>query len=186
MYMKKRTQQGFTRTSKIWMSGFTVLEFLIVIAIMCILIYIALASLTASREKSVDEKKITELKTAALGIEQYKQVCGQYPPQILPNQQCDAMGTSTLAEFIPDIESYHFNDPAYGFYYTPMNYDTTNPDHCDGFHLGVELKNIIEGTITVGDSNINSGDPAYHVCTATGVTGATINGNDPHVFDIFK
>ncbi len=58
--MKKRLQQGFT-----------VLEFLIVIAIMCILIAIALASLTSSREKAVDEKKITELKTAALGIEQY-------------------------------------------------------------------------------------------------------------------
>lgn len=173
--MKKRMQQGFT-----------VLEFLIVIAIMCILIYIALASLTASREKAVDEKNITQLKTAALGIEQYKQICGQYPPQIIPGQQCDEMGTNTLAEFIPDIESYHFNDPAYGFYYTPMNYDTTNPDYCDGFHLGVELKNPVDGTVAVGDSNVDSGNPMYQTCTATGATGATINGTDPRMFDIFK
>ncbi len=176
--MKKRLQQGFT-----------VLEFLIVIAIMCILIAIALASLTSSREKAVDEKKITELKTAALGIEQYKQVCGHYPPQIVTGQQCsgnDNLGSSTLDNFIPDINSYRFNDPASGFYYTPMNYDTTNPDNCDGFHLGVELNTDVDGTIAVGDSNINSGNPMYNVCTITGATGATIDGTNTKIFDIFK
>ncbi len=169
--------------------GFTVLEFLIVIAIMCILIYIALASLTSSREKSVDEKKITELKTVALGIEQFKQICGTYPAQIQPNQQCtgnDNLGTSTLNDFIPNIEAYRFNDPTSGFYYTPITYDPNNSDFCDGFHLGVELKNPVDGTVAVGDSNINSGDPMYQPCTATGATGATINGTDPRMFDIFK
>jgi prepilin-type N-terminal cleavage/methylation domain-containing protein len=169
--------------------GFTVLEFLIVIAIMCILISIALASLTSSREKSLDEKKVTDLKTAALGIEQYKQVCGTYPPQIDPNQQCvgnDNLGTNTLSKFIPNIENYHFNDPAFGFYYAPLAFDLNHPDDCDGFHLGVMLKNKVEGTIAVGDSNINSGDPAYHICTANDVNGAVINGVDEKMFDIFK
>ncbi len=67
-----------------------------------------------------------------------------------------------------------------------MNYDTTNPDNCDGFHLGVELNTDVDGTIAVGDSNINSGNPMYNVCTITGATGATIDGTNTKIFDIFK
>jgi len=172
--MKKRLQQGFT-----------VLEFLIVIAIMCILIAIALASLTSSREKSIDEKKITDLKTAALGLEQYKQVCGVYPPEIDPNQQCDALGTNTLSNFIPNIERYHFNDPAYGFYYTPLSYDINNMDHCDGFHLGVELKTDIDGTVAIGDSNVDSIQD--QICTDGSVRSLPILGqSNTKMFDIYK
>lgn len=165
-------------------NGFTVLEFLIVIAIMCILIAIALASLTSSREKSIDEKKITDLKTAALGIEQYKQICGTYPPEIDANQQCDALGINTLSDFIPNIEEYHFNDPAYGFYYTPLSYDSNDMGNCDGFHLGVELNTDISGTVVVGDSNVDS--VQAQICTDA-VRSVPIPGRtNPKMFDIYK
>jgi prepilin-type N-terminal cleavage/methylation domain-containing protein len=180
-----RKKEKSVSKSTFWGHGFTVLEFLIVIAIMCILISIALASLTSSRAKSIDEKKVTDLKTAALGLEQYKQVCGTYPAEIDPNQQCDALGTNTLTMFIPNIESYHFNDPAYGFYYTPLSYDINHKDHCDGFHLGVELKTNIEGTVAVGDSNVDSVQD--QICTADSAHSLPILGkSNVNMFDIFK
>jgi prepilin-type N-terminal cleavage/methylation domain-containing protein len=66
--------------------GFTVLEFLIVLAIMLILIAIALPGLQQSRVKAEDEKRITDLRTITLGLEQYKQLCEQYPATLDPGQ----------------------------------------------------------------------------------------------------
>ena len=51
-----------------YIKGFTVLEFLIVVAIIMILIAIILPNLQLAREKSFDEKRVTDLKTISLEI----------------------------------------------------------------------------------------------------------------------
>lgn len=166
-------------------SGFTVLEFLIVLGIILILIAILLPSLGASRDKSFDDKKITDLKTVALGIEQYKQVCGFYPAKIDPLETCSdhLPAGQNLSNFIPDIASYHFNDGNSGYYYTPLAFDRDHPLDCNGFHLGAELKTDITGAMMAGDSNIDS--TSDQICNAGGLSSNPIRGTDPKMFDIY-
>ncbi len=164
--------------------GFTVLEFLIVLGIILLLIAIILPSLGRSRDKSFDDKKVTDLKTVALGIEQYKQICGVYPAQIGPLVNCSQLGTNTLSSFIPDIASYKFNDGASGYYYTPLAFDRTHSDECDGFHLGAELKSDVSGGLEVGDSNVNTNQD--QICQASDVNGGIIQGqSNSKMFDIY-
>jgi len=164
--------------------GFTVLEFLIVLAIIILLIAIVLPALGRSRERSLDEKHITDLKTVALGLEQYYQVCGEYPAQITPDINCTAMGANTLSGFIPNIESYNFATGASGYMYAPIAYDQNHPEVCNGFHVSVVLKNETLGTFATGDSDIDSGN--FNICQADGVGSVPIDGREAHTFDIFK
>lgn len=169
--------------------GFTVLEFLIVLAIIIILMAIVLPSLQTARERSLDEKRVTDLKTISLGLEQFKQACGSYPGKLEKEVVCDTDSNSTLVNFIPEIAQYNFNnpnDPGY-IQYAPLSINEFGSE-CVAFHLGITLKNKTEGIFAVGDANIDSGSSIsgnnYAPC-ALGL-GFTIDGTKENIYDIFK
>jgi prepilin-type N-terminal cleavage/methylation domain-containing protein len=154
--------------------GFTVLEFLIVLAIMLVLIAIALPGLQQSRAKAEDEKRITDLRTIALGLEQYKQVCEEYPYSLDPSQPCEG---KTLADFIPDLAKLNLSKL---FKYVPLSYG--DGDDCIGFHIGVTLRDnnqIITGS---GDQNFDSSDSIF----CTGFNEQGFNGKLEGVFDLHR
>jgi type II secretory pathway pseudopilin PulG len=169
--------------------GFTVLEFLIVLAIIIILIAILLPNLQKAREKSEDERMVGDLKQVALGLEQYKQICGEYPAKIEKSSSCinmDSSGTN-LGNFIANIGSYKFNDGSSGYLYAPIAYNIYNPDECNGYHLGVKLTNEISGNVAVGD-NVGEFDSTNLIGSVrcSGDTSGGFNGNNSKVFDIVQ
>lgn len=172
--------------------GFTVLEFLIVVAIIMILLVIILPSLQKARERSFDEKHVTDLKTISLELEQFKQACGSYPERIDPLIACgnDTTGNNNLGNYIPEISQYNFTDstnPGY-IQYAPLAINATDSE-CVAFHLGIKLKNTTAtGIFSVNDANIDSGSSisgyTYYPCS--GGQGLTFDGNDINIYDIFK
>lgn len=168
--------------------GFTVLEFLVVVAIIMILLAIILPSLQTARERSYDEKYVTDLKTISLELEQFKQACGSYPDKLDPLVPCDNDSNSTLEKYIPEITQYNFSDSSAPNYinYTPFSIisgDTT----CVAYHLAIVLKNETTGIFANGDANINSVQNSsipYGICGSSGSAG--IDGTEVHTYDIFK
>jgi prepilin-type N-terminal cleavage/methylation domain-containing protein len=119
--------------------GFTVLEFLIVMAIMSILIGLILVGLTAARAHSRDQAKISNLQTIAVGITQYHDICREYPSSLSATETCGGLQGSTLANLIPEIDSYQFNTGR-DYNYAAIALDTDDLDTCSSFHLSVSLE----------------------------------------------
>lgn len=176
-------------------SGFTVLEFLIVLAIIIILVAIALPALERARTRSYNEKIVTDLKSMALGLEQFKQSCGEYPATISADAPCgDGEKNSgiTLRNFIPMINDYSFNspDPSKVANIQYFRFSTGNATFCTGFHIGAQLRN--NGTNDsnfdsfLGDMNFNS--ERFTECGVGGVTGSSgfDGSNDRGIFDIVR
>ena len=59
--------------------GFTLIEMLVVIAIIAILTGIILVSISGARAKARDGKRISDVSQIQLALEQYFDRCGQYP-----------------------------------------------------------------------------------------------------------
>lgn len=171
-------------------SGFTVLEFLIVVAIIVILIAIILPNLQLARERSLDEKHATDLKTISLELEQFKQACGSYPVKMEANTPCgnDSNSNNNLEKYIPEIAQYNFSDSDNPYYisYAPLSISVNDPI-CVAFHLGITLKNKTTGIFANGDSNVNSStDPNFAYVPCPDSFGTTIDGTGEYTYDIFK
>lgn len=164
--------------------GFTVLEFLIVLAIILLLIAIILPNLQKSREKSVEEKKVSDIKIVALGLEQYKQICGSYPEKIEKLATCPQMNSETnLGTFIPELDKLQFSVGSSEYLYYPISLNPIDTNECTGYHLAVKLGHDITGTnLSVGDKNFDSRTAPS--CGNTSAVG--FDGNDPAIFDIAR
>lgn len=71
--MKKNKGHACGRT------GFTLIELLVVIAIIGLLAVLILSSLTISRQKGRDQRRISDLRQISLGLEMYNSDSGGYP-----------------------------------------------------------------------------------------------------------
>ncbi len=177
--MKNKLQQGFT-----------VLEFLIVVAIIMILLSIILPSLQTARERSFDEKRVTDLKTISLELEQFKQACGGYPDKLDAGIPCgdDMTGNNNLGQYIPELGQYNINDntvPGY-IMYTPFSVNATDPI-CVAFHLAITLQSDTTGIFANGDADFNSTPSLQFPYVPCGDTGAAgFDGSVSNMYDIFK
>ncbi len=120
--------------------GFTVLEFLIVVAIMSILVGLILVGLTAARANARDQEKIAKLQRVALGIEQYHDICRQYPANLDDQQTCSELQGSTFSKLVPDIMDFQFNISGSNYNYAPIALDGNDLTSCSSFHLWVQLE----------------------------------------------
>jgi type II secretory pathway pseudopilin PulG len=172
-------------------SGFTVLEFLIVLTIIIILVAIALPALERARVRSYNEKIVTDIKSMALGLEQFKQTCGEYPTQISPDTPCNENNPeTTLRQFIPMINDYTFNGGGTGavadISYFPFR--VGNANFCTGFHIGAALRqgnNSANIDTFVGDMDFNSIDRELVLCGDVSFS-VGFDGRTPGVFDIVR
>jgi prepilin-type N-terminal cleavage/methylation domain-containing protein len=62
--------------------GFTLIELLVVIAIIGLLSTVIAAPIQNARKKARDAKKVAEMKAVQLGLEQYAEANGEYPPDL--------------------------------------------------------------------------------------------------------
>lgn len=84
--------------------AFTLIELLMVVAIIAIISAVVLTSLSGARVKSRDAKRVSDVAQLQLALEQYFDRCGQYPNEINDTaaSNCNASGI-TFATFISKI-----------------------------------------------------------------------------------
>lgn len=132
----------------------------------------------------MEEKKVSDIKIVALGLEQYKQICGAYPEKIEKLATCTQMNSETnLGTFIPGLDNMRFSVGSSEYYYFPISLNPINNSECTGYHLAVKLTHEITGTnLSVGDKNFDS--RTMSSCGNTSAVG--FDGNDPTIFDIAR
>lgn len=171
--------------------GFTVLELLVILGIITILVGLVLVSLNAARRHSVDERKVANAKTVALGLQQYFSICRQYPATLTGTEDCPALSLQvppkTIADIIPEAVALGFNAPGSKYHYISL-VDTMNPDRssCTNFHLWVELES--EGlSFQNQKSGILSSDySSMGLMTCDRNAGAPVVPPTDQLFDIKK
>ena len=108
--------------------GFTIAEILIVIAIMSILTSIIYVSLDGSKRQSRDQKRVAEISSVQLALEQFYSRNKYYP---------------SVLSFVtyPDFKRYLGEIPS-GVKYAPLNdMDSSNPGtKCGSYHLYTVLE----------------------------------------------
>lgn len=130
--------------------GFTLVEILVVIAIMLILLGIVLESITSAQAKTRDNKRISDIKSLQLALEQFFDANNQYPSSL-----DDTINGGLAPAYIPNIPT----DPSTHSFY---DYSKTGTGY--SFCLGAQL----EATATSTRSD-NAG------CLPDGVTPANPN-----------
>lgn len=112
--------------------GFTVMELLVVMAIMGILYTVVMSSVGDSRSKGRDSKRIADISLIQLILEKYYDEEHKYP--------------SSLDELFAQDSSFSKKDPQdIDYKYTTLNSDKTSCDSssskCQSYHLGATLEN---------------------------------------------
>ena len=153
--------------------GFTIVEIIIVIAIMAILTAIAIPSLNNVRAKNRDTERIADIGTIQLGLLNYYSKYGSYPTVLDPNDPNLKQYISADAFVGPDGKSYG---------YVPLT--RSGSTNCTSYHLGTVLESP-SGQIDSTDqfSSTVSGSSAmngYIYCagySGSGLATGTLNYN---------
>lgn len=166
---------------KIAPKGFTVLEFIIVTGMIILLVSLILVGLQNARENARDQIRISNLQSVALAIQQYHDVCREYPSDLISSESCDALlPNGTLGDFIKNIDDYQFNTGG-EYNYVGIAADQANPVMCTNFHLWVQLENKTRTT------NSAKFDSTYSVkCQAT-IPPETVDATQAtDIYDIYR
>ncbi len=172
--MKKYSQQGFT-----------VLELLIVLGIMTILIGLILVGLTRARSHSRDEQRVANLQTIALALQQYHDVCKEYPHNLKAVETCDALSPANLGSFIANINDYPVSTNGLNseYDYLPLAYDGDYPNVCTGYHLFTRLES--DKAAAAKGAKFDATGAGIFACAND--SGNQINALvDPLIYDIRK
>ena len=151
--------------------GFTLIELLVVIAIIGILSSIVIVSTNVAKQKARDAKRLSDIKTIQLALEQYYNDNGMYPKNIYANS-----GTPPVAGLSPTYIGTVPTDPsdASNYYYT--SFSATASPSCGTtappvfYHLGASLEanNAVSGD---SDADQNAGQTGtLTMCTVAGAT----------------
>jgi len=162
--------------------GFTVLEFLVVLAIIGILIAVALTGIDLSRERARDNTRISDMQNIALSLQQYNDVCREYPYDIYDlNSPSDngCPNNVTWESFATPIlkDGLMPTDPVDGSQYSYVGISIyINSPVCVGYHLGAYLEQE-ENKLLANDANANS--IPYPICGNNSLLGldATLPAN---------
>ena len=101
--------------------GFTLIELIVVIGIMGVLYTIVFGSISNSKARSRDDKRISDVKEIQLALTQFFDACSQYPSGIATNASCPTNPLITISSYIAQLptdpstgDSYHYRSPAPG------------------------------------------------------------------------
>jgi len=178
--------------------GFTVIELIVVIALMCILLALVLVGLNSAQQQSRDQNRITNIHTIGVALQQYFNACGTYPTTLTGSsanisngmESCtNAQGqTVAITDFVPSIATYKFNQIGSHYVYaslaTSQQFDPgADPSSCIAYHLGAVLEGTTQSTAQ------KSGAAPYNPSTYTLCSKGTGSANDfdgslSNVFDL--
>lgn len=123
--------------------GFTVLEFLVVLAIIGILVGVALTGIDLSRERARDNTRISDVQNIILSLQQYHDVCREYPDDIYDlgsDNGCPSGVTwESFVGAILEDGSMPVDPSGVPYLYVGLGIFGTNP-RCVGYHIGTELE----------------------------------------------
>lgn len=106
--------------------GFTLIELMVVIAIIGILSGVIIASLGSSRARARDGKRVSDIGQIQLALELYRESNGRYPTAIYDNPKFNDVYSPTTPK-----------DPNVGSYF----YSVSNPNGFN-YHLGAVLEQV--------------------------------------------
>ena len=166
--------------------GFTALELLVVLAIITILIAVALTGIDLSRERSRDNVRVSDIQLIQLGLQQYYDVCRQYPDSIYDmtasnNNGCPSNSGAHWASFMSDDTP---KDPNGSDYYY-MGVETfAGQTRCIGYHLGADLEQDDSQHLDTDDDGDSSNVTQRCDLNSSGFDGReTVN---PTRYDVFS
>ena len=116
-------------------AGFTLVEMVVVLAIIGIVTSIVLMSMSTARSQSRDKKKISDVKSIQLALELY----------YLKNATSSNSYPDTLAALAASPEGNglppEIDDNSTNTVYQYISYNPSNSDKCRSYHLGTILEN---------------------------------------------
>ncbi|HEV8667031.1 MAG TPA: type II secretion system protein [Candidatus Paceibacterota bacterium] len=142
---RQSSAKGFTRRN----AGFTLIELLVVIAIIGILASIISVSLGAARAKGRDARRISDVRTIQLALEEYYNDNGSYPTSIYGG---------ALTPYLPVVP---FDPRDNTTNYSYSSYNSAGSTNCTGgathpfpsaYHLGAGLEDATNPAL-IKDAN---------------------------------
>lgn len=148
--------------------GFTLIELLVVISIIGLLSSVILASLSASRVKGRDAKRVSDIRQIRNALELHRDALGYYP--------------STLAGLVPTYIKSISSDPSGGIVGAVdcrpnYCYSTSAFSNATGYHLGARMEGV--SSVLNSDSDFDSSSSYY----TGGVVGG-FDGAESVIYDI--
>ncbi len=143
--------------------AFTLIEMLVVIAIIAILTGIIVANFAAARSRSRDAKRVSDIAQIQLALEQYFDRCQQYPSTISgtgSNNGCQNVNGISMASYITQIPT-----PPAGF--GQGSYDYLVPSTYTDYILHASLENntgdgLSNSYLTNFVSSYQLASPSWH------------------------
>ncbi len=130
----------FFTSTKSNKNGFTLIELLVSIAIIGVLAAIVISSLSNSRAKARDGKRISDTKQMQLALEGYFDNCAQYPPfsslSVLVSGGTCPNGTTPVGSFLPAMPKDPITAANYAYVPTPSGCSSS----CSAFTLSAQLE----------------------------------------------
>jgi prepilin-type N-terminal cleavage/methylation domain-containing protein len=167
MFLKKKN--GYKIVAK---SGFTVIEMLVVVAIIAVITAVVLVSLNQARSQSRDKKRVSDIKSLQLSLEFYYTKNKAYPFTL-----------NDLGIALP-------KDPQTNEDYKYVAIRKGSSSRCTSYHVGAVLENA-DSEYLKEDSDIDSSattisvnGESLSICRGT-VAVNGINGVDP-VYDVWS
>jgi prepilin-type N-terminal cleavage/methylation domain-containing protein len=142
--------------------GFTLIEILIVVAIIAILASVVLIGLGPTQQSGRDARRLSDLSQAQNGIELYYQKCGYYPGGVNANACSGYSQTASWANLTAAITGSNIgiaqfpNDPTAGKMYYYQSYGPNG----ESYVIGAKLENpnnTVWGGGYTAPANIPSG-----------------------------
>jgi len=133
----------YIKRNKRIQSGFTILELLVVIAMITILLVIMFASFGKAKTKASDDVKINNLNIVILALEQYHTQCKVYPMtldltanNVYPTSGgVIAMSCSQFSEYLRS------NIDLSMFQYASLRNANIPTGYCSAYHISMQLDN---------------------------------------------
>lgn len=148
--------------------AFTLVEMMVVVALISILLVLTITNAKKQRMISRDNVRVADIKTMRLALEDYKLTCGQYPPKFELNAhnasgKCDAASNITLGDFIKhipkgpirtselysmssqegDVEDSHTQiNNTNGYFYAGLS--SSLGGKCYDYHIAAELEQSVD------------------------------------------
>lgn len=164
---------------KIFKRGFTLIELMVVIAIIGVLSSIVLASLNSSRMKSRDTKRIADIKGLQTALEFYFDAKRRYPEEL------DA--DDFVGEFIPSEPT----DPIKDSTGNAVRYKYATDSNGEYYHLGAALEDTSNAILKSDEdrdcnsANSTSNDSCYTGWNAAGgFAGDDSSKNSCAIFNV--